>query len=56
MAKRQKHAKVEVSPSASEIKPAKGKLGIDMMPEGLDLLASIAKYESGANVRALIDP
>ncbi len=31
MAKRQKHAKIEVSPSASEIKPAKGKLGI-MIP------------------------
>src|SRR5579871_6288168 len=31
MAKRQKHATMEVSPSASEIKPAKGKLGI-MIP------------------------
>jgi serine/threonine-protein kinase len=27
-----------------------------MMPEGLDLQASIARYEAGGNVRALIDP
>jgi serine/threonine protein kinase len=27
-----------------------------MMPEGLDLAASIARYEPGTNVRALIDP
>src|SRR5579871_6005248 len=31
MAKRQKHATMEVSPSASEIEPAKGKLGV-MIP------------------------
>ena len=27
-----------------------------MLPEGLDLVASIARYEAGLNVRALIDP
>ena len=27
-----------------------------MMPEGLDLLAAVAKYETGTSVRALIDP
>jgi serine/threonine-protein kinase len=27
-----------------------------MLPEGLDLVASIAKYEPGMNVRSLIDP
>ena len=27
-----------------------------MLPEGLDLVASIARYEPGMNVRALIDP
>jgi serine/threonine-protein kinase len=26
------------------------------LPEGLDLVASIARYEPGMNVRALIDP
>jgi serine/threonine-protein kinase len=27
-----------------------------MLPDGLDLVASIARYEAGGNVRALIDP
>ena len=27
-----------------------------MMPEGLDLVASIARYEPGTNARALVDP
>ena len=27
-----------------------------MLPEGLDLVASIARYEPGMNVRAMIDP
>jgi serine/threonine-protein kinase len=27
-----------------------------MLPDGLDLVASIARYEAGANVRSLIDP
>ncbi len=27
-----------------------------MLPEGLDLVASIARYESGTNVRSLVDP
>jgi len=27
-----------------------------MLPDGLDLVASIARYEPGASVRALIDP
>src|SRR6201999_4229550 len=27
-----------------------------MLPEGLDLVASIARFEAGTNVRGLIDP
>jgi len=27
-----------------------------MMPEGLELVASIARYEPGTNVRTLIEP
>jgi hypothetical protein len=27
-----------------------------MLPDGLDLIASIARYEPGMNVRGLIDP
>jgi serine/threonine-protein kinase len=27
-----------------------------MLPEGLDLVASIARYEPGMNVRSLVDP
>ena len=27
-----------------------------MLPEGLDLAASIARYEAGVNVRSLVDP
>jgi len=27
-----------------------------MMPEGLDLVASIARYEPGTNARGLVDP
>jgi hypothetical protein len=27
-----------------------------MLPEGLDLVASIARFEPGMNVRSLVDP
>ena len=27
-----------------------------MLPDGLDLVASIARYEPGINVRSLVDP